>query len=358
MKPNSIAWSGTLTRLIPLLALAVYVSACDGTPLNTRTETGEPPMMMPAIVEVESVPIIQPTDGNFVNAATTSGEATVFENNRVQPLASFSQTAVSRLATSQLDLVVRDRYGSAVIEVTNLSDIAVGGSESSLSFALHFVLLEEATYEIFGGQSGSYDGSPPQNVQFYESLQFNALNPWAVLFWESDNSLNVSPVDFTMNGVNEGNIGGNGPGEGSRTGVLPPGWYSFDGGTSIFSRGGGFSANGRTDLAIRLTSTTRTPQQQAAGIRADVEDLIDDGVLSEPESRGLIRKLDNAITKLDQGHVQSAISLLQDLIVQVNDFITAGKLSEAEGQTIIDEVQDLIVSLSTIRNRVTVDRDP
>ena len=45
----------------------------------------------------------------------------------------------------------------------------------------------------------------------------------SVLFFESDNSVNTSPVDFTMNGVKEGTIGGKVPNEVSPTGYICPG---------------------------------------------------------------------------------------------------------------------------------------
>jgi hypothetical protein len=97
-----------LVRLIPLLSVAL-LAACNDTPLITQPENAGPPMLMPALVELVSEPIIQPIGGNLVNAATTLGKASVLEDTRVEPLGGFSQTAVSRLATSQLNLVVTDR---------------------------------------------------------------------------------------------------------------------------------------------------------------------------------------------------------------------------------------------------------
>ncbi len=93
-----------------------------------------------------------------------------------------------------------------------------------------------------------------------------------------------------------------------------------------------------------VTVTVLSFQQATLNIIINVQGLID-GTLNQRDASGLIRKLEQAITKLDRGKFASAISKLQDFIAQVNDFISAGKLTAAEGQPLIDAAQEIIASL-------------
>jgi len=223
-------------------------------------------------------PIILPVAGNFSIFAGDAGETSVVEGLATSPFGSFSQTVQSDFASSQFSLdLTTNGNSSALIAMTTLMDIDPGGSESGLSFAIQFDLLQESTYEIFGGTSGSFNGTPDEHVQIRAGVQFNDLNPWDLLFFEEDNSLDASPVNFAMNGVNEGNISGNLPGEGSSTGILAPGRYGFDGSTWIFSRLGGFSAIGITDLSIRLTPTGNIPGSEPPTAEAGANQSIHAG---------------------------------------------------------------------------------
>jgi PKD repeat protein len=94
-----------------------------------------------------------------------------------------------------------------------------------------------------------------------------------------------------------------------------------------------------------VVTVTVSLQQATQNIIDDVQALVDGEALTERDSRGLIRKLEQTIRKLDQGKVTSAISKLQDFIVQVTDFIDGGKLTTAEGEPLIEAAQAIIDSL-------------
>jgi hypothetical protein len=219
-----------------------------------------------AVCDTFAPPIVQPIVGFFNIFTTDAGEPQVNENIALQPLVDFSRTITSGFATSHVNLhVINDDAGAAVISLRDLMDVDSGGSESGVSFAMQFDLLEEATYEISGGMSGSSVGIPDEFVvQLQTSVQFNGLSPFNVLLVEGDNSAPFNApsvdVDFTINEINEGDLGGNTPSLGSRTGLLAPGRYGLDGTAWIFSRGGGFSATAQTELSIRLTPTRIMPE--------------------------------------------------------------------------------------------------
>ena len=78
---------------------------------------------------------------------------------------------------------------------------------------------------------------------------------------------------------------------------------------------------------------------------ADVDNVIDGNTLTEQNSRGLIRKLEQAEEKLAQGKVSSAIGKLQGFIGQVNGFINAGKIRGEDGEMLIGAAQAIIDEL-------------
>jgi hypothetical protein len=243
----------SLTRSLPPLSI-IFAAACAGdAPILQPVLDGE---ASPAAFAVSPAVSIDPISGNFSITAADADGTIANETPSMNPLTSFSRTVATGLSSSDVNVSVTSTGGSQIISVGHAGDVALGGSESSVSFSIGFTVLEEVSYEIYGGLTGSLGPSPLEPVQFETHLQFNAFNPFDVLYLEGDNTLTTTSASFTMNGVNEGSIGGNVPSTGARTGILQPGSYSFDGGTSVFGRNGGFSATGSAEIAIRLTPTT------------------------------------------------------------------------------------------------------
>ena len=249
----------TAFRLSPVVRSLALLSLVHSAACATNAPILQPELNgsgMSSAFAVLSAAAIDPGGGNFAITAADVDGTIAIENPSLNPLTSFSRTAVTGLTSSGVDVSVTSAAGSDIISVRHASDVALGGSESSVSFAIGFTVLEEVSYEIYGGISGSLGPSPLEPIQFESHIQFNALSPFNVLYVEGDNTLTTSSAAFTLNGVNEGSIGGNVPSSGSRTGILQPGSYGFDGGISVFGRNVGFSANGSGEIAIRLTPTT------------------------------------------------------------------------------------------------------
>ena len=114
---------------------------------------------------------------------------------------------------------------------------------------------------------------------------------------------------------------------------------------------GTFTARGRiVDKDGGLTEytvlvTVLTPQQGIQAIIDAVEQLQDDGVLSNGQANPLINHLQQAIHKIDQGQTTQAIHKLQSFITGVNALISNGTLTLAQGQPLIDAANQIIAAL-------------
>jgi hypothetical protein len=114
---------------------------------------------------------------------------------------------------------------------------------------------------------------------------------------------------------------------------------------------GTFTARGRiadkdggfTEYTVLVT--VLTPQQGIQAIIDAVEQLQDDGVLSNGQANPLINHLQQAIHKIDQGQTTQAIHKLQSFITGVNALISNGTLTLAQGQPLIDAANQIIAAL-------------
>ena len=73
---------------------------------------------------------------------------------------------------------------------------------------------------------------------------------------------------------------------------------------------------------------------------------VSDGTLNSGEGNSLSKQLAAARKKIDNGQCSVAISILNAFITHVGDFVDAGKLSAAEGQSLIDQANILIAQCS------------
>jgi hypothetical protein len=76
-----------------------------------------------------------------------------------------------------------------------------------------------------------------------------------------------------------------------------------------------------------------------------VQALVATGVLNQGQGNGLIAKLEAALQQLDHGNTQTAVNQLQAFVNQMNAFISAGTVSAAQGQPLIDAATAIIAAL-------------
>jgi hypothetical protein len=89
-----------------------------------------------------------------------------------------------------------------------------------------------------------------------------------------------------------------------------------------------------------FTVTVRSPQQQAAALIAQVQALVTSRALTQSQGAGLTDKLNEVITKLNNGQTGPACLELNAFINQVNGFINGGTLS-ANGQSLITAANNI-----------------
>jgi len=96
--------------------------------------------------------------------------------------------------------------------------------------------------------------------------------------------------------------------------------------------------NGGTSDAFVAKISPPTPQDQILALIAEVQALITAGTLTQNQGDALINKLDQVIAKLDNDQTGAACNQLDAFINQVNAFINNGSLTAAQGQALIDAV--------------------
>ena len=88
-----------------------------------------------------------------------------------------------------------------------------------------------------------------------------------------------------------------------------------------------------------------TPEAQIELVTSSVDELVASGVLSQGLGASLISKLDTALRLLARNDEAGATAVLMAFIHDVEALVAAGKLSSAEGQALMDSVQDVIDQL-------------
>ncbi len=77
----------------------------------------------------------------------------------------------------------------------------------------------------------------------------------------------------------------------------------------------------------------------------DVAKLAADGTLNKGQANSLVKVLENSVKKLEADQVSTAINMLEAFINKVNALIISGKLDSAIGQSLIDDIQEVIDTL-------------
>jgi hypothetical protein len=80
----------------------------------------------------------------------------------------------------------------------------------------------------------------------------------------------------------------------------------------------------------------------AYALVGDVGDLVTAGTLGNGEANALTSKLENSIKQMDRGNANAATNQLMAFINQVDALIKSGRLSQAQGQSLIDAANTII----------------
>jgi pullulanase-type alpha-1,6-glucosidase len=103
---------------------------------------------------------------------------------------------------------------------------------------------------------------------------------------------------------------------------------------SFDSASGAFTVPGRTTAVFEFA-----PQEMVRSLIAEVEALVDAGILNQGQGNALIVKLENVVKNLDKGKPNTALNNLNAFMNQVYDFVGDGVLTPEEGQSLIDTAE-------------------
>jgi probable HAF family extracellular repeat protein len=102
---------------------------------------------------------------------------------------------------------------------------------------------------------------------------------------------------------------------------------------------------GENHAVLWLPDEPPTPEEQTEALVAEVQNLIDTGVLNQGNGNALTTKLENALGKLEKGNTQAACNEMGAFVNLVEAFVNSGKLTEEEGQPLVEGAGSLIAEL-------------
>ena len=96
-----------------------------------------------------------------------------------------------------------------------------------------------------------------------------------------------------------------------------------------------------------FTVTVLSSSDQVDNIIGEVENLNASGVLNDNDAKPLISKLNGALSKVFKGNTKAATNQIKAFINQVNAFTNNGKLTAAQGESLIAAAQSAIDSIES-----------
>ncbi|MDZ4701131.1 MAG: M36 family metallopeptidase [Rhodothermales bacterium] len=114
--------------------------------------------------------------------------------------------------------------------------------------------------------------------------------------------------------------------------------------TAFAKRGLGYSAD-QGAFFTRFDGTEAFDLPPLCGLIAEVDALLSNGTLDNGQHNSLLSKLLQVQEKIAEGQTNVAINVLNAFISEVNELVTEGVLTAAQGQTLIDGAAAVIVQL-------------
>jgi hypothetical protein len=94
-----------------------------------------------------------------------------------------------------------------------------------------------------------------------------------------------------------------------------------------------------------LDVSTLSPQQEIQATVDTIDGLVDSGAVPPGPANSLVATLEGVSRQLASGNVNAAIARLNAFVRQVTALITAGSISPADGQPLIDAANETIAIL-------------
>ena len=128
-------------------------------------------------------------------------------------------------------------------------------------------------------------------------------------------------------------------------GTLVSWGYNYDGQVSGAPCGTFSAVAAGYRHSVAIAAVPCTPTQRIQALKDVLDDLVAGGATLPGDGRSLQATLDTALTALAAGNTQGAIKSLNAFIAQVRAFVRTGRLTPAQGQSLIDAAQAIITAL-------------
>ena len=103
---------------------------------------------------------------------------------------------------------------------------------------------------------------------------------------------------------------------------------------------------GMSEQGAEFKTSCPPPEQLISALKDRVAGLVAAGVLTNKQARPLNRRLDKAVRRVEAGRPQGAIEEINAFNREVDDLMDQGALSQTQGQPLID-MADLIIAQIT-----------
>jgi uncharacterized repeat protein (TIGR01451 family) len=98
-------------------------------------------------------------------------------------------------------------------------------------------------------------------------------------------------------------------------------------------------------ILVKVEVAVVNPAQKIEQLISDVNDLETAGKLSSKETKDLVKDLENVLKQINKDHAKQTVQKLEAFIKAVRGLINKGRLSNVEGQSLIGAAQDIIQQL-------------
>lgn len=93
------------------------------------------------------------------------------------------------------------------------------------------------------------------------------------------------------------------------------------------------------------------PDEQIENFIGDIENLVEEGDLTQGQGNAVTQKLEDALQKLNDGDIKTAINQLRAFINQVRALINSGQLTKEEGDALIVATNEIIEEILNRLNK-------
>lgn len=230
---------------------------------------------------------------------------------------------------------------------SNEKFLGKGKTLSNIDFTKGIHEVTVVAYDDYGSYNSdtmtlTVNNTPPSAIDDeYSVKEDNVLDIVATGVLENDtdddgDSITAIKVSDPTNGILQLNA------DGSFTYTPNDNFYGDD--SFQYKANDGTDDSAAATVKIKVIEVTNV--EEINNLEDGINDLLNDGTLSEGTANSLIVKLKNALKSLNNGNKNAACNQLKALLNQIQSLISDGWLTTAQAQEIIDGVNNLRAELN------------